>query len=63
MKEEEKKFGWELVMSNFDDLNKLFKVENGKIVAWYCHESKEWVADSFKCPCGTILEVSEFQTL
>jgi len=63
MKKEQKKFGWELAMKDFDDINKLFKIENGKIVAWYCHESDEWVKDGLKCECGTILEVSEFQMI
>jgi len=61
MKKEEKKWGWELAMKDFDDLGKLFKIKNGKIIAWYCHESKELVTDSFECQCGTVLGVSEFQ--
>jgi len=63
MKEEKRKFGWELVMKSFDDLNGLFKIEKGKIVSWYCHESGEWVEDGFECQCGTVLEVSEFQKI
>jgi hypothetical protein len=43
MKKEGKKFGWELAMKNLDDLNTLFKIEKGKIVAWYCHDSGEWI--------------------
>jgi hypothetical protein len=63
MEREEKKYGWELVMKSFDDLNGAFKIEKGKIVAWYCHESKEWVYDGFECQCGTVLGVSEFQKI
>jgi hypothetical protein len=63
MKNESKKWGWELAMKSFDDLNDLFKIEKGKIVAWYCHESDEWVKDGFECQCGTVLEVAEFQKI
>ena len=63
MKNEKKKWGWELAMKDFDDLGKLFKIKDGKIVAWYCHDSREWVTDGFECQCGTVLEVSEFQKL
>lgn len=63
MKEEKMKFGWELVMKSFDDLNKLFKIEKGKIVSWYCHDSEEWVDDGFECECGAVLEVSEFKKI
>ena len=60
MKKEKRKFGWELTAKSFEDLNKFFKVEGGKIAAWYCFESEEWVSDGFKCSCGTTLGVGEF---
>jgi hypothetical protein len=63
MKNEKKKWGWDLEMKSMEDLNKMFKIEKGKIVAWYCFESKEWVDDGFECQCGTALEVSEFQKI
>jgi len=63
MKKEQRKFGWELVMKSFDDLNSLFKIDNGRIVSWYCHDSKEWIDDGFECQCGTVLEVSEFKKI
>lgn len=60
MKNESKKFGWELVARSFEDLSRFFKIKDGKIVAWYCFESEEWISEGFKCSCGTTLGVAEF---
>lgn len=60
MKEEEKKFGWERSVDNFEELNKMLRIENGKIVAWWCFDCEEWVEEEMRCGCGTTLTVGQY---
>lgn len=60
LKEEDKKFGWERSIESFEELEKVFKIENGKITAWWCFDCKEWIEGDLRCSCGTVLSVSQY---